>query len=93
MDRQADERSRRHGQLHRQRKQGRSSGSAAPHRGADPRLAAQVASATKALQSFALQLLEEHLATCVVSAAGQGGEEADIKVKEAADAIGRLVRS
>jgi CsoR family transcriptional regulator, copper-sensing transcriptional repressor len=53
----------------------------------------QVAAATKALQSFALQLLEEHMATCVVAAAAQGGEEAEVKVKEAADAIARLVRS
>jgi DNA-binding FrmR family transcriptional regulator len=53
----------------------------------------QVSAATKALQAFALELLEEHLATCVVSAAAQGGAEADAKVKEASDAIARLVRS
>lgn len=53
----------------------------------------QVSAATKALQSVALGLLEEHLAHCVVEAARAGGPEADIKVKEAADAIARLVRS
>jgi CsoR family transcriptional regulator, copper-sensing transcriptional repressor len=53
----------------------------------------QVAAATKALQSFALALLEEHMATCVVDAAVGGGADADAKVKEAADAIARLVRS
>jgi CsoR family transcriptional regulator, copper-sensing transcriptional repressor len=53
----------------------------------------QVAAATKALQSVALGLLEEHLATCVVDAARAGGPQADAKVKEAAEAIGRLVRS
>jgi CsoR family transcriptional regulator, copper-sensing transcriptional repressor len=53
----------------------------------------QVSAATKALQSFALELLSEHMATCVVEAAAQGGEEANIKVKEASDAIARLVRS
>jgi CsoR family transcriptional regulator, copper-sensing transcriptional repressor len=53
----------------------------------------QVSAATKALQSVALGLLEEHLATCVVEAARAGGPEADVKVKEAAEAIGRLVRS
>jgi len=53
----------------------------------------QVAAATKALQSFSLQLLEEHLATCVVDAARAGEEEAETKVREAADAIARLVRS
>jgi len=53
----------------------------------------QVSAATKALQSVALSLLEEHLAGCVVDAARRGGPEADAKVKEAADAIARLVRS
>ena len=53
----------------------------------------QVSAATKALQSFALGLLDEHMATCVVTAAAKGGEEADQKIKEASDAIARLVRS
>ena len=53
----------------------------------------QVAAATKALQSFSLELLEEHLATCVVDAARTDGELAGAKVREAADAIARLVRS
>ena len=53
----------------------------------------QVSAATKALQAFSLSLLEEHLAGCVVEAARKGGEQADIKVKEASAAIARLVRS
>jgi CsoR family transcriptional regulator, copper-sensing transcriptional repressor len=53
----------------------------------------QVSAATKALQSFALELLAEHMGTCVVEAAAKGGPEADAKVKEASDAIARLVRS
>jgi DNA-binding FrmR family transcriptional regulator len=53
----------------------------------------QVSAATKALQSFSLELLDEHLATCVVQAAGAGGPEAAAKVREASDAIARLVRS
>ncbi|MGI8677743.1 MAG: metal-sensitive transcriptional regulator [Jatrophihabitans sp.] len=53
----------------------------------------QVSAATKALQSVALGLLEEHMSGCVVDAARAGGPEADIKVREAADAIARLVRS
>ncbi|HEY2271535.1 MAG TPA: metal-sensitive transcriptional regulator [Jatrophihabitantaceae bacterium] len=53
----------------------------------------QVSAATRALQSVALGLLEEHLAGCVVDAARAGGPDADAKVKEAADAIARLVRS
>src|SRR6476660_6362277 len=53
----------------------------------------QVSAATKALQAVALGLLEEHLGSCVVDAARTGGEEADAKVREAADAIARLGRS
>jgi CsoR family transcriptional regulator, copper-sensing transcriptional repressor len=53
----------------------------------------QVCAATKALQSFSLELLEEHLAHCVVDAARAGGPEAQEKVREASDAIARLVRS
>jgi DNA-binding FrmR family transcriptional regulator len=53
----------------------------------------QVSAATKALQSFSLSLLEEHLSGCVVEAARHGGREADEKVKEATAAIARLVRS
>ena len=53
----------------------------------------QVSAATKALQAFSLELLEEHLAHCVVEAAQRGGPEADAKVREASDAIARLVRS
>ena len=53
----------------------------------------QVSAASKALQSFSLELLEEHLAHCVVEAAQRGGPEADEKVREASDAIARLVRS
>lgn len=53
----------------------------------------QVSAATKALQSVALGLLEQHLGSCVVEAARAGGSDADEKVKEAAEAIARLVRS
>lgn len=53
----------------------------------------QVAAATKALQSFSLQLLDEHMNSCVLEAAAHGGDEARQKVKEASDAIARLVRS
>ena len=53
----------------------------------------QVSAATKALQSFSLELLEEHLGHCVVDAARSGGPDADAKVREAADAVARLVRS
>ena len=53
----------------------------------------QVSAMTSALQSVALGLLNDHLSHCVVEAARAGGPEADAKVKEAADAIARLVRS
>ena len=53
----------------------------------------QVSAATKELHSMAIGLLEEHMGHCVVQAATAGGKEADLKVKEAADAIARLVRS
>ena len=53
----------------------------------------QVSAATRALQSFSLGLLDEHLAGCVVDAAQRGGSEAEEKVREASDAIARLVRS
>jgi DNA-binding FrmR family transcriptional regulator len=53
----------------------------------------QVSAATRALQSVALGLLEDHLGHCVAQAAAEGGEVADQKVREASDAIARLVRS
>jgi DNA-binding FrmR family transcriptional regulator len=53
----------------------------------------QVSATTKALQSVALGLLDEHLSHCVVQAAAEGGPEADEKVREASEAIARLVRS
>ena len=53
----------------------------------------QVSAATRALQSFALELLNEHMAGCVVDAARAGDEEAAAKVREASDAIARLVCS
>ena len=53
----------------------------------------QVSAATKALHSVALGLLEEHVAHCVANAVAEGGANADAKVKEATDAIARLVRS
>jgi DNA-binding FrmR family transcriptional regulator len=53
----------------------------------------QVSAATKALQAVALGLLTDHLGHCVREATAAGGPEADVKLKEAADAIARLVRS
>ena len=53
----------------------------------------QVSAMTKALQSVALGLLEEHIAHCVADAVKAGGPEADAKLAEANAAIARLVRS
>jgi DNA-binding FrmR family transcriptional regulator len=53
----------------------------------------QVSAATKALESMALVLLDEHLRHCVTEAIQAGGDEADAKVGEASAAIARLVRS
>ena len=54
----------------------------------------QVSAATKALQSVAVGLLDEHLRHCVTGAVAQGGEaEADRLVTEASRAIERLVKS
>jgi DNA-binding FrmR family transcriptional regulator len=53
----------------------------------------QVSAATKALQTVALALLDEHLKHCVTDAVRMGGDEADVKITEASSAIGRLVRS
>jgi DNA-binding FrmR family transcriptional regulator len=53
----------------------------------------QISAATKALQAVSLGLLDEHLRHCVAEAVAEGGDTADAKVREASDAIARLVRS
>ena len=53
----------------------------------------QVSAATKALETVALSLLDEHLRHCVMDAARVDGTEADKKLTEATEAIARLVRS
>ena len=53
----------------------------------------QVSAVTKALQSVALELLDDHLAHCVSDAVRKGGDGAVEKLNEASAAIGRLVRS
>ncbi|MEA5455472.1 metal-sensitive transcriptional regulator [Sinomonas sp. JGH33] len=57
----------------------------------------QVSAVTKALHAVSLGLLEEHIGHCVVGAANEPdpalrAEGIDAKVKEASDAIGRLLR-
>jgi DNA-binding FrmR family transcriptional regulator len=53
----------------------------------------QVSAATKALQSVALKLMDEHLSHCVAEAAAEGGQVADHKIAEASAAIARLVKA
>ena len=54
----------------------------------------QVSAATKALQSVALALLDEHLRHCVTDATRSGDdEESERIITEASQAIERLVKS
>ena len=53
----------------------------------------QISAATRALQSVALELLGSHLSHCVQEAVSAGRPGADDKLREARDAIERLVRS
>jgi CsoR family transcriptional regulator, copper-sensing transcriptional repressor len=53
----------------------------------------QVSAVTKALQSVALGLLEDHLGHCVAQATAEGGDVAAEKVQEASAAIARLLRT
>ena len=53
----------------------------------------QVSAVTRALQSVALGLMEDHLGHCVTEAVAEGGDVAAAKVREASDAIARLVKS
>jgi DNA-binding FrmR family transcriptional regulator len=53
----------------------------------------QVAAVTKALQAVSLGLLEDHVSHCVVDAARTSDADAQEKVREAAEAIARLVRT
>ena len=53
----------------------------------------QISASTRALESVALKLLGDHLAHCVRQAVASGGPDADAKLREATEAIERLVRS
>ena len=52
----------------------------------------QISALNSALKSVSLALLDDHLRHCVVSAAQDGGDELDVKLEEASDAIGRLAK-
>ena len=53
----------------------------------------QISAATKALQAVSIGLMDEHLKHCVAQAIADGGESAEDKIREASEAIARLVRS
>ena len=52
----------------------------------------QIASVNAALQGVSVGLLDEHLRHCVVEAAQKDGD-ADEKLREASEAVARLLRS
>jgi DNA-binding FrmR family transcriptional regulator len=53
----------------------------------------QISAATKALQAVAVELMGDHLRSCVSEAVQAGGPGTQKKITEATDAIARLVRS
>lgn len=53
----------------------------------------QVSAVTKALQTVAIELMGDHLGSCVSEALEAGGPGVQDKITEAMDAIARLVRS
>lgn len=54
----------------------------------------QISALNGAMQSVAVGLLDDHINHCVLAAAKSGDdEEAALKIKEATDAITRLIRS
>jgi CsoR family transcriptional regulator, copper-sensing transcriptional repressor len=53
----------------------------------------QISAVTRAIQSVALALMDDHMAHCVVRAVEAGGDEKDAKLAEASAAIARLVKS
>jgi DNA-binding FrmR family transcriptional regulator len=53
----------------------------------------QVAAITRALQSVAVGLFDDHFRHCVADAVATGGPEADRKLSEATAAVQRLLKS
>ena len=53
----------------------------------------QVSAASRALQCVALLLLDDHMRRCLLDAEQIDGAEAEDRLKEVTEAIGRLVRS
>jgi DNA-binding FrmR family transcriptional regulator len=53
----------------------------------------QISAATRALQSVAVGMFDDHLRHCVAEAVSQGGRDADQKLTEATAAVERLLKS
>lgn len=53
----------------------------------------QISAVTKALQSVAVGLLDDHLRHCVADAVSTGGRDAEHRLNEATAAIERLLKS
>ena len=53
----------------------------------------QISAATKALQSVAVGMFDDHLRHCVAEAVSHGGPEADQKLTEVTAAVERLLKS
>ena len=53
----------------------------------------QISAATKALQSVAMGMFDDHLRHCVADAVAEGGPDADRKLTEATAAVERLLKS
>ena len=52
----------------------------------------QVSATTRALESFAIQLVEQHMQSCLQEATAEGADPGE-KIHEITEAIARLVRS
>ena len=53
----------------------------------------QISSATRALQSVAVGLVDDHLRHCIADAVAAGGSDADEKFTEVTAAVARLLKS
>ena len=53
----------------------------------------QISAVTKALQSVAVGMFDDHLRHCVADAVSQGGREAERKLTEATAAVARLLKT
>jgi DNA-binding FrmR family transcriptional regulator len=53
----------------------------------------QISAVTKALQSVAVGMFDDHLRHCVADAVADGGPEAEHKLTEASAAVERLLKS